>query len=42
MEREARARAIFTRGFASLRNTQPDAKEEAAMLLEAWLAFEVS
>lgn len=39
-EREARARAVYDRGFKALRELQPDAKEEAVMLLEAWRDFE--
>ena len=38
--REVRARSVFERAFRRLRQTQPDAKEEAAMLLESWLDFE--
>ena len=38
--REERARAVYDRGFKALRELQPDAKEEAVMLLEAWREFE--
>ena len=38
--REARARAVYEKGFKALRELQPDAKEEALMLLEAWREFE--
>lgn len=31
---------MYERAFRSLRDTAPDAKEEAVMLLEAWRAFE--
>lgn len=31
---------VYERAYQSLRETQPDAKEEAVMLLEAWRAFE--
>lgn len=41
-ERDARARMVFERGFKALREGQPDAKEEAVMLLEAWREFEKS
>lgn len=39
-DREAHARSVYERGFTNLRQEQPDAKEEAVMLLEAWRAFE--
>lgn len=32
--------SVYERAFRSLRENQPDAKEEAVMLLEAWRAFE--
>ena len=32
--------SVYERAFRSLREHQPDAKEEAVMLLEAWRAFE--
>lgn len=41
-EREAAARKAYERGFKALRELQPDAKEEALMLLEAWREFERS
>ncbi|KAK9828970.1 hypothetical protein WJX72_003124 [[Myrmecia] bisecta] len=41
-EREAQARSVYERAFRSLRDTQPDAKEAAVMLLEAWRSFEAS
>lgn len=31
---------MYERAFRGLREGQPDAKEEAVMLLEAWRAFE--
>ena len=31
---------MYERAFRSLREDQPDAKEEAVMLLEAWRSFE--
>ena len=31
---------MYERAFTSLRESQPDAKEEAVMLLEAWRATE--
>lgn len=40
--RETAARAVYERGFAALRADAPDAKEEAAMLLDAWRAFEAA
>ncbi|KAL4860107.1 Crooked neck-like protein 1 [Chlorella vulgaris] len=39
-ERETRARRVYERALRSLRDSQPDAKEEAVMLLEAWRSFE--
>ena len=33
---------MYERAFRSLRESQPDAKEEAVMLLEAWRDFEGS
>ncbi|DBA78970.1 hypothetical protein WJX77_006390 [Trebouxia sp. C0004] len=39
-DREAHTRSVYERAFRSLRENQPDAKEEAVMLLEAWRAFE--
>jgi len=41
-EREARARAVYGRSYRALREGAPEAKEEAVMLLDAWLAFERS
>ena len=38
--REKRARDVYERALRSLKETQPDAKEERVMLLEAWVAFE--
>mmetsp|Transcript_35189 Transcript_35189/g.67252 ORF Transcript_35189/g.67252 Transcript_35189/m.67252 type:complete len:729 (-) Transcript_35189:192-2378(-) len=35
------ARGVFERAYRSLKETQPDAKEERVMLLEAWRAFEM-
>lgn len=40
LEREARARAVFERAFASLREESPELKEEAVAVLEAWRALE--
>jgi len=40
--RAARARAVYERGFRSIREGAPDAKEEAVMLLEAWRDFEAA
>ncbi len=33
---------MYERAFTELRADQPDAKQEALMLLEAWEAFEAS
>ena len=41
-QREIRARSVYERAFTELRNDQPDAKQEALLLLEAWQAFEAS
>ena len=41
-QREIRARSVYERAFTELRADQPDAKQEALMLLEAWEAFEAS
>ncbi|PRW59332.1 Crooked neck 1 [Chlorella sorokiniana] len=41
-ERETRARRVYERAFRGLRDGQPDAKEEAVMLLEAWRTFEAA
>ena len=38
--RDAAARSVYERAYRTLRDEQPDAKEEAVMLLEAWRAFE--
>ncbi|KAF8063074.1 CRNKL1 [Scenedesmus sp. PABB004] len=38
--RAARARTVYERGFRSIREGSPEAKEEAVMLLEAWRDFE--
>jgi crooked neck len=40
--RAARARAVYERGFRSIREGTPDAKEEAVMLLESWRDFEAA
>lgn len=40
--REMHAAEVYSRAFRSLRESQPDAKEEAVMLLEAWREFETS
>lgn len=32
--------SVYQRGFRSIRDSQPDLKEEAVMLLEAWRTFE--
>ncbi|KAJ9514841.1 hypothetical protein QJQ45_028615, partial [Haematococcus lacustris] len=37
-----RAGDVYRQAFKALREGQPDAKEEAVMLLEAWKAFEAS
>mmetsp|Transcript_7859 Transcript_7859/g.23660 ORF Transcript_7859/g.23660 Transcript_7859/m.23660 type:complete len:378 (+) Transcript_7859:1449-2582(+) len=39
--RAASARAVFLRAYKSLRETSPDAKEEAVLLLDTWKAFEL-
>jgi len=39
-EKLKRARSVFRRGLASIRETQPDSKDEALVLLEAWKRFE--
>eukprot|EP00877_Chromochloris_zofingiensis_P007788 jgi/Chrzof1/3262/Cz12g18090.t1 len=39
-QRAVRARGVYERAYRSLRESQPDAKEEAVMLLEAWRSFE--
>ncbi|GMH39793.1 hypothetical protein BSKO_07691 [Bryopsis sp. KO-2023] len=39
-QRETHAEQVYERAFRSLRESQPDAKEEAVMLLEAWREFE--
>ncbi len=41
-ERATRTRSVYERAFRSLRESQPDAKEEAVMLLEAWKEAEAS
>lgn len=38
--RAERAREVYGRAFKSIRESQPDAKEEAQMVLEAWRDFE--
>ncbi len=38
--RESFARSVYERAYRSMRETQPDAKEEALALLEAWKEFE--
>lgn len=38
--RESYARSVYERAYRSMRETQPDAKEEALALLEAWKDFE--
>ena len=38
--RAARARDVYQRAYRSLRESQPDDKEEAVMLLESWKEFE--
>ena len=35
-----RVRSVYERAYRSLREDQPDAKEEAVMLLEAWRNME--
>lgn len=39
-ERAVRARAVYERALRSLRESQPDEKEAAVMLLESWRDFE--
>uniref|UniRef100_A0A061QTJ9 Crooked neck n=1 Tax=Tetraselmis sp. GSL018 TaxID=582737 RepID=A0A061QTJ9_9CHLO len=39
-EREAAARSVYERAYRCLRDEQPEAKEEAVLLLEAWRRFE--
>ncbi|KAG2422724.1 hypothetical protein HXX76_015811 [Chlamydomonas incerta] len=38
--RATRARSVYDRAFATLRDVAPDNKEEAVLLLEAWRDFE--
>ncbi|KAG1678894.1 hypothetical protein FOA52_003562 [Chlamydomonas sp. UWO 241] len=38
--RAAAARDVYSRAYKSLRESAPDAKEEAVLLLDAWKAFE--
>lgn len=40
--REAHARSVYERALQSLRELQPDAKEEAVLLLQAWRDFEAN
>eukprot|EP00967_Tisochrysis_lutea_P031724 scaffold37472_cov22-Tisochrysis_lutea.AAC.2 len=40
--RAQRARDVYSRAFKSIREGQPDAKEEAQMVLESWKQFERS
>jgi crooked neck len=37
---ETAARNVYSRGFVRLRENEPDAKAEAALLLDEWLRFE--
>jgi crooked neck len=37
---ETAARNVYSRGFARMREEQPEAKAEVALLLEEWLRFE--
>jgi hypothetical protein len=39
-EYEVAARNVYSRGYARMRENEPDAKAEAALLLEEWLRFE--
>ena len=39
-EFEAAARNVYSRGFVRMRENEPDAKAEAALLLDEWLRFE--
>lgn len=39
-EHEATAREVYGRAFMRMRENEPDAKAEAALLLEEWLRFE--
>jgi len=40
--RAEKARDVYSRAFKSIRDSQPDAKEEAQMVLEVWKEFEDS
>lgn len=40
LERQAAARKVYQRAFKRMREEEPDAKAEAALLLEEWLKFE--
>ena len=37
---ETAARNIYSRGFLRMRENEPDAKAEAALLLDEWLRFD--
>jgi hypothetical protein len=39
-EYEVTARNVYSRGYARMRENEPDAKAEAALLLDEWLRFE--
>lgn len=41
-DRQTKTRQLYQRAYKSLRDSQPDNKEEAVMLLEAWRDFEKS
>lgn len=40
LERQTEARKVYQRAFKRMREEEPDAKAEAALLLEEWLKFE--
>lgn len=40
LERQTAARKVYQRAFRRMREEEPDAKAEAALLLEEWLKFE--
>lgn len=40
LERQVAARKVYQRAFKRMREEEPDAKAEAALLLEEWLKFE--
>lgn len=40
LQRQAAARSVYQRAFKRMREEEPDAKAEAALLLEEWIKFE--